>query len=111
MSLIDKLKKSRQSNIDVNGHKFTITRPTDYDALVISRDSINMLDVVKQFTVDWDLSELEIIPGGSGDQIPFDTELFAEWVSDQPAIWEPLANAIIAAYKAHTERRESTAKN
>lgn len=111
MSLIEKIRKAREGTVIVEGHTFTVMRPTDYEALIISRDSVNMLDIVKQFTVGWDLAELDLIPGGSADKVPFTAELFAEWISDQPAIWEPLASAIITAYKTHTDKRENTAKN
>ena len=111
MSLIDKIRKAREGTVTAGNYTFTIIRPTDYEALVISRDSVNMLDIVKQFTVGWDVSELDLIPGGASDKVPFASDLFAEWVSDQPTIWEPLANAIIASYKDHVAKRENVAKN
>jgi hypothetical protein len=37
--------------------------------------------------------------------------LFGEWVADQPAVWEPLAQAIMDAYKAHADKRDAAVKN
>ena len=111
MSLIDKIRKAREVGVDVNGRQFVIRRPTDEEALRIGRDDTDMLGVVKRFTVGWDLTELDLIPGGSPASLPFDPLLFGEWVADQPAVWEPLAQAIMDAYKAHADKREGAVKN
>lgn len=111
MSLIDKIRKARETNIDVEGHTFTIRRPTDEEALDFSGDNVKLLSVVKNFTIGWDLSEIDIIPGGTSEKVPFDSALFGEWVADQPLIWEPLGSAIINAYKVHSDKREAALKN
>ena len=111
MSLIDKIRKARETGVEVGGRQFVIRRPTDEEALRIGRDDMDMLGVVKRFTVGWDLTELDVIPGGSPASLPFDAALFGEWVADQPAVWEPLGQAILEAYKAHTDKRADAAKN
>lgn len=111
MSLIDKIRKARETGVEAGGWKFTIRRPTDEEALRVSREDFGMLDIVKQFTVGWEMSEIDLIPGGNPDKIPFDAALFGEWVADQPSVWEPLAQAIMDAYKAHADKRENAVKN
>ena len=111
MSLVDKIRKAREVGVEVGGMQFTIRRPTDEEALRISRADSSLLDVVKQFTVGWQLTELDVIPGGTGAKIAFDAELFAEWVADQPSVWEPLGKAIMAAYEAHAKKRDEAVKN
>jgi hypothetical protein len=111
MSILDKLRKAREVNVEAGGKQFTIRRPTDEEALRIGRDDTDMLGIVKRFTVGWDLTELDVIPGGTGAKLPFDAELFGEWVADQPAVWEPLAQAIMDAYKAHADKRDAAVKN
>ncbi len=111
MSLIDKIRRAREVSVEAAGKQYTIRRPTDEEAITISRDGGSLLDVVKRFTIGWSLQEIDLIPGGSPVAVPFDAELFAEWVADQPQVWEPLGNAIMDAYKAHIERREAAAKN
>ena len=111
MSLIEKIRKAREIGVEAGGHKFTIRRPTDEEALRLSREGDDMLAVVKRFVIGWDLMELDLIPGGSGVAVQFDAELFAEWVADQPSVWEPLGQAVLEAYKAHTDKRTDAVKN
>ena len=112
MSLIDKIRASREvSGVEADGRKFTIRRPTDEEANSFSNGDVSMLSVVKRFTTGWDLAEIDIIPGGGPVSVPFDVDLFCEWVADQPKIWVPLGNAILSAYKAHIDAREVAEKN
>lgn len=110
MSLADKLRAARLSQVVADGHTYSIRRPTDAEAVTLAQSS--GLALVRQFVAGWDHTEISLgIPGGSGIVVPFDAELWAEWVSDQPQIWGVLSDAIIAAYAAHTEKREADAKN
>jgi hypothetical protein len=112
MSLIDKIRKAREiGGIEADGHTFTIRRPTDEEATRWRTQKVDMFAVVKTFVIGWDLTELDLIPGGSPVAVPFDAELFAEWVADQPSVWEPLGQAVLEAYKAHTDKRTDAAKN
>lgn len=111
MNLIDKIRKARETGVEANGRQFVIRRPTDEEALRIGRDDMDMIEVVKRFTIGWDLSEIDLIPGGSPEKLPFDSLLFGEWVSDNPAVWEPLAKAIMDSYKTHADKRETAVKN
>lgn len=109
MSLIDKIRKSRETQVEAAGRKFTIRRPTDEEALAFGKSGL--LEIVKKFVIGWELNEIDIIPGGDASAVPFDAELFAEWVADQPEVWEPLGTAILEAYKAHADKREASIKN
>ncbi|MGL4480448.1 MAG: hypothetical protein ACRCVK_19770 [Aeromonas veronii] len=109
-SLIDKLRAARLSKVEAGGHAYTIRRPTDAEASTLS--SASGLDLVKRFVVGWGHTELSLgIPGGTDQPAPFDADLWAEWVADQPALWGPLADAIVDAYTAHAAQREDAAKN
>ena len=105
------LRKAREVCVEVGGKQFTIRRPTDEEALRIGRDDTDMFGIIKRFTVGWELTEMDVIPGGTDAKLQFDSELFAEWVADQPAVWEPLAQAIMDAYKAHADKRDAAVKN
>lgn len=109
MSLIDKIRKARETGIEAGGYKFTIRRPTDEEAIHFGKSGL--LDIVKKFVIGWEMTELDIIPGGDGSPVKFDAELFSEWVADQPEVWEPLGTAILDAYKTHSEKRVSAEKN
>jgi hypothetical protein len=108
-ALIEKLLRSRESGVKVGERTFTIRRPTDADAITM-RD-LAPLDFVRRFVVGWDLVELDVIPGGTGERIDFHSELWGEWVVDHPELWTPLATAIIEAYAAHAEARKDAEKN
>lgn len=111
MSLLTQRQRARESTIELEGHSFTIRRPTDEEALQISANNDNMIAIVKRFVIGWDLTELDLVPGGGGDKAAFDSDLFADWVADQPALWVTLGEAILAAYHAHAAARQATLKN
>ncbi len=111
MSLLDQRIKARISTVEADGRVFSIRRPTDEEALKIARDGVDMLDVVRSFTVGWDLSELDIVSSGTSEKVPFDAALFSDWIADQPHLWVPIGEAILNAFKAHVEKREAAVKN
>lgn len=108
-ALIDKLRRARESTIEAGGHVFTLRRPSDAEAAQLGGSS--PLELVRRFVVGWNLRELDLIPGGNPEPAPFSAEVWALWVDDQPALWGPLSDAVIAAYKRHTESREAVEKN
>lgn len=108
-ALIAKLRKAREFTVEVGGHKFTARRPTDVDAIELA--GIAPVEFVRRFVIGWDFAELDVIPGGGPDPVTFDPELWAEWISDRPDLWEPLAIPIMDAYKRHVDEREAAAKN
>lgn len=111
MSLADKIRKARESTVDIGGKTWTIRRPTDEEALQIKANGDGLLAVVKRFVIGWPLTELDLVPGGTGVAVPFDHEVFTEWVSDHPDLWEPLGVAILDAYKLHADKRDAAVKN
>ena len=108
-ALIAKLRKAREFAVEVGGFKFTARRPTDVDAIELV--GIAPVDFVKRFVIGWNLTELDVIPGGGPEPVPFDQDLWSEWISDRPDLWEPLAVPIMDAYKRHVDEREAAAKN
>lgn len=108
-ALADKIRRARESQLEVDGHGFTIRRPTDVEAVAF-RDS-GVIDIVCRHTVGWDLTELDLIPGGSGAAVEFDPEAFREWVSDQPDVLEAIADELLKLYRAHAEKRGAAEKN
>lgn len=108
-ALLDKLQRARERGVTVGDRTYTIRRPTDADAL--GMQGLGPLDFVRKFVVGWDLAEVDVVPGGGPEKVPFSGELWAAWVGDHPEVWEPLATAIVDDYKAHVEARESAGKN
>jgi hypothetical protein len=122
-ALLEKLRRARQSTIVIGDHSFVIERPTPMAAMdwlqsdgdSISADGIKQFfevhfslknDVwrrvaqyaIENFVVGWNLKEIDIIPGGTPIEAPFQSELFLVWVADYPAIVTKLAYEILNAY-------------
>lgn len=98
-ALLAKLKQARESQVKAGLYTFTIRRPTDYEAAIL--ENTPPLDVLKRFVIDWDVKELDIIPGGSPEPAAFDAETFGAWVEDHLDLWPELVGAISNAYQAH----------
>ena len=109
MSLIDKRLKSREQQVDADGHVYTIRRPTA--AQMVRMAEGTRLDLVRECIVGWNLKHLDLYPGGDPVACEFDVVLWADWLDDHPDIWAPLADAIIASISAHREQLDAAVKN
>lgn len=108
MSLIDKLRSSRRTPLTIGAYTFQISRPTDLEMALLGDKTTE--HIFKKYVVDWNVKEIDIIPGGSPVVVPFDADLFYDWVSDHPDLWNPISDAIINSYKLHIEHREGSEK-
>jgi hypothetical protein len=112
MSLIDKIKKARETQVEAGGYTFTVRRPTDMEVIDIrGSDQLKQGDIMQRFVLGWSgVTELDIIPGGSNTPVEFDTALFMEWVADRPQLWAPITSAILEAYGLHQQRLDDALK-
>jgi hypothetical protein len=108
-ALLEKLRRSREFGVAINGNTFTVRRPTDAD--VVGMPQGNIIDYVHRFVVGWDLTELQVVAGGGPEPVPFDPILWAEWVDDQPDVWREIGAQIMEAYQKHRDEQEAAAKN
>jgi hypothetical protein len=53
---------------------------------------------------------VDLVPGGVGTEVAFDPEVWKEWCADHPEFWQPIASAVLEAYKRHTEAQDDTKK-
>lgn len=112
MSLLEKIRKAREIQVEVNGHTYTVCRPTDMDmAEIAGRGSAPVKELLRRFVIGWDLKEIDLIPGGNPVAVPFDADLLAEFMADRPDDWADLVKAIKDGYADHVARREAAAKN
>lgn len=110
MSLLDKIRKARESQVAVGGYTFTVRRPTDIEMLGLQGEG----DVGRllPYVVGWEgVKELDIIAGGDPHPLPFDAAVCAEWLADRPDLLGPLVSAIVASYGQHAEALDTAAKN
>ena len=110
MSLVDKIRRARETQVAVGGYTFTVRRPTDVEAIAL-RDAHGMADMMR-FVTGWALvREIDLIPGGSPTDVPFDAEIAAEWLADRPDLLTPLITAVHEQYRAHVLALGEVAKN
>jgi hypothetical protein len=104
--LIEKLRKSRQRNIDCDGYTFTVRRPTDMEMLGFRGKKIQESDILSRFVVGWNIKESDILPGGTDADVEFTSDLFMEWVADKPSLWVPICTEIMGLYSEHEKEME-----
>lgn len=111
-SLIERLRRARQSTTGSGGRTFTIRRPTDLEMQEMA-GKIDQRLLLVRFVVDWGvMSEIDLgIPGGGPDPVPFDADLWAEWIADHPEHWDEITTAVIQGYRSHKAAMEEAAKN
>ena len=109
MSLIDKIRKARHVTVESGGYAFTCRRPTDLEAMHLGQAKAeDLLDYV----VGWKgVKEIDLVPGGTSIEVPFDAALCREWLADRPDMWGPIAQAVIEAYNRHAAELEERTKN
>ena len=97
-----KFAAARQSALPLGKHSVTLQRPTPWDVSA-AQGAGQRLDIewAAQFVVGWDFTEADLLPGGDPEPVAFNADVFATWVKDHPATWQPLIEGVIAAYKAH----------
>jgi hypothetical protein len=118
MSLLsEKLRRARETNVQINGHTFTVRRPTDVEAMEFRQehgadDALYAARLAEIFTVGWSLSEIDLgIPGGGPEKVPFDVDAWREYIAVHPELWAPLSTKILDAYTAYAAKREGAEKN
>jgi len=107
------MRKARESRVKVGAVTLTIRRPTDMDALDLSFSSTREAIVgVSRFVVDWSgMNEIDLVPGGTSEPVPFDDEIFVEWIQDKPQYWEDLIKGVRDSYHNYRKKLETETKN
>lgn len=111
MSLLEKLKKSRESNVTAGDFAFTVRRPTDLEVAGMSGQQLKQGDILERYVTGWSgVKEIDIIPGGDPVPAVFTTELFIDWVADKPDLWGALTEAVLTAYDKHQKSLDDSLK-
>lgn len=114
-SLAEKIRIARHKTVEVSGLKIIFSRPTDIQIANLYEEFGNehsKYDVAKRFVIGWvDVKGSDLYAGGSDETVVFDTDAFAEWLSDNRAAWTPLYEAIMTAYVDYADNRETEIKN
>lgn len=120
MNLVEKMRKARQSEVILVGGiggpqiSLTILRPTDLDMADRPPDGTARahMEFWTSFVVGWSgITELDLVPGGVGEPVPFDLETFRVWFEDRPQDWETLIDSIRESWTSWHEKNQGEAKN
>jgi len=112
LSRAEQLRRTRQFPIEIGKFEFTAVRPTVKEALEIQHEGTSPLEVARKFVVNWkNVTEADVLPQGTTDELSFDRELWSVWLDDRPDFWLPVYNGVLNAYSRYTEKREDLIKN
>ena len=110
--LLDRIRKGRESTLAIDKHTVTIIRPTVEQMVALKADGYSHLDLAKHFVVGWaGVTEADIIPAGASEALPFEADVWREWLADHPEWWSPIGMAVVEAFNSYSEYREDAAKN
>ena len=109
MTDLEKRQRAREFTVEAGAHRYTLRRPTARQRIELSAG--NRLDMVRACVVGWDLTSLDLYPGGDARPAAFDPDLWADWLADNPALWDPLIEALERRIAEHDAAMESAAKN
>ena len=110
--LIAKLRKAREFDVVIGRMTFTCRRPNDDDAVKWFNGGADLSDLTLRNVIGWSgVTEDDVIGNGSSDPVPFHIDLWKEWVADRSDFWQPIAEKLIDAYRAHDEKIKERAKN
>lgn len=114
-ALITKMRRAREVAAEALGHRFTLRVPTDGEMQDFSESlagaRLTFRRIVARFTVGWDLTELDLVPGGTAQPVEFDGELFGEWLGDHLDAVEPLFRQLSEAMARRKGALEDAEKN
>lgn len=122
LQLIKQLREQRMTWVVVDEactppKRVRIIRPTEVEIaqhLVKAGEVSVGFDQVKAFVVDWDgFTEADLLGAsvGAADPVPFSQALWAEVVADHTLWVRTVAQALLDAAVAHTQKTDDTLKN
>lgn len=110
MSLIDKIRKARESRVEAGGFGFSIRRPTGLEMIELQNQPRGR--AILPFVVGWDgVTEGDLIPGGDPHPLAFDADVCAAWLEDRLDLLVPVSEAVFASFAEHAKRLEDAKKN
>jgi hypothetical protein len=110
MSLVEKIRKARETKVEAGGFAFVIRRPTALE--MAEMPAISRGRAILPFVIGWEgVKEIDVIPGGDPHPLAFDAGVCSEWLGDRLDILAPLATQIFDAYTAHQKAIEEQKKS
>lgn len=111
MNLAEKMKESRKVVVTVGKLKFYGRRPTLEEFGRLYNANANSYEIARKYIYDWEVTEKDLFHEGAKESVPFDVELFSEYISDAPETAEKIRDALVNALNGYLETKESLKKN
>lgn len=115
-AVLSGMRRKRLSWVSMGEYRLRILRPRRMEIfkhLTEHKDRpMNRLAFAMESVVEWEgITEIDLIPGGMPEPMPFDMEVFVDWFSDRPeSEWLVLIEAVDAAVHNYEQRSESDKK-
>jgi len=111
-ALSEKMRKAREMRVECgNGKTLTVLRPTPLQWEEIIKSEKIVHGIIGLVTGWSGFVELDFIPGGDPHPLPFDADACTEWLSDNPAIFSSVADAVIDGMTQYLEKKKDAVKN
>jgi hypothetical protein len=107
-SIRERMQKARENWTTCDGFQFCLRRPTLYQF----NEATDDIRLLRQCVVGWrDVKESDLVPGGSADPVPFDSDVLIDWLQDHPKRWSHIVTEVAELVKAYIDRGEAVEKN
>lgn len=94
-TLLSKLRAAREKWIDVGPIDLLLRRPTWYALASLSAQRAPDEAYLQAAIVDWRrVLEINLVPGGTAVEVPFDIDTCMELLEDQPELWSKARDAV-----------------
>lgn len=110
MSLVEKIRRARETRVEVAGFTFVIRRPTALE--VAEMPAISRGRAILPYILDWEgVREIDVVPGGDPHPLKFSADVCAEWLGDRLDILAPLATKVFESYAEYQKSLEEQKKS
>lgn len=101
-TLVERLRAAREQIVEIDDIKLKVRRPAHVDLACLRTDSDEQF--VRRCVVGWvGVKECDVVPGGTGAEVPFDIDACVEWFKDSPGRWQQLGEAISGIIRRYFE--------
>jgi hypothetical protein len=119
-ALLERLRKGRELRVEVPSKydpgktiTFVCRRPTDVEGTDLVARRAQDSEIARDYVVGWgeNVTENDVDGDGSDYRVKFDPAIWREWCADWGACWDPIATAVLAAWRKKSKLFEENEKN
>ncbi len=110
--LLRRMRAAREHWIEIDDRRaICVLRPRFEEVLRLERGK-SYSEFVRQFAIKWrGFTEADLLPSGGDIEAPFDADVCAEWMGDQPRVAEKVAGWLLEACNARVRDEAEAEKN